>query len=142
MGSLRAAQVGLGFGVGIIVAGATTATATSLGNLAAQTLATSATVVAACDTAIGANWDSGSISPVWLGANPASNSTYNVTRLNLTGIATACNGQSYKITVASSSGTALQEITGTISGAPGITFTIPSTNSKSIGQIIILMYGS
>lgn len=139
---VRLAQIGLGFCGGLIVAGTTTAAASGLGHLGAQTLGTSATVVASCDASIGANWDKGSTSPVWSWATPGSgNSTYTVTRLNLTGIATACNGQSYRIVVADSSGTALQQMSGTISGAPNITFTIPNTDSKSIGQIIVLMYG-
>lgn len=138
---IHVAQLGFGLCAGLLLGGVATASAAQIGTLTARSLASSAVVVAACDTnGITATWETAA-SPEWLAAVVPANSTFNVTRLKLTGVANGCGGQSYGLVVADSSGTALQTLTGTIAGPPDITFTLPATNSKSIAQVIIMMYG-
>lgn len=140
MRPVHLAQLVVGVCAGLLLGGMVTASAAQLGNLTAQTLGTSATVIASCDTSIAASWDDGATSPVWVGngTTPA-NSTYNVTKLHLTGIAAGCSGQSYKAVVAGSTGAPIQSFSGTIS-ATSLTLTLTATTSKNIEQIIIVIY--
>lgn len=137
---IRVSQIGVGVCAGLLLGGVVTASAAQLGTLSAQNLATSATVIASCDSSIAASWDDGATSPVWVGNATPANSTYNVTKLNLTGIAGGCNGQSYKAVVAGSTGAAIQSFAGTITGT-SLTLTLTATTSKNIEQIIIVIYG-
>ena len=139
---VHVAQIGVGVCAGLLLGGMVTASAAQLGTLTAQSLGTSATVVAACDTdGIDASWDSSSpTSPVFLGNAAPASSTYTVSRLILTGIAGGCNTQNYKVAIAGTTGTALQTFTGTISGTT-LTLTVaPVLDSKNVGQIIVLIY--
>ncbi|MGV1037751.1 MAG: hypothetical protein ACOYD0_12110 [Candidatus Nanopelagicales bacterium] len=133
-------RIGAGLCVGLVLGGVATASAAKLGNLTAQTQATSATVVASCDSSIAASWDSGSTSPVWLGDSTPTNSTYSVTKLELTGIAGACNGLNYKAVLANSTGTAIQSFAGSVSGT-SLTLTLAATDSKNVEQIVLTIYG-
>lgn len=133
-------RIGAGLSVGLILGGVATASAAKLGNLTAQTRATSATVVASCDSSIAASWDSGASSPVWQGDLTPTNSTYNVSKLDLTGIAGACNGLNYKAVIANSTGTAIQSFAGSISGT-SLTLTLAATDSKNVEQIVLIIYG-
>ncbi len=133
-------RIGAGLCAGLILGGVVTASAAKLGNLTAKTQATSATVVASCDSSIAASWDSGSTSPVWVGDSIPANSTYNVTKLQLTGISGVCNGLNYKAVVASSTGAAIQSFAGSVSGT-SLTLTLPATDSKNVEQIVLTIYG-
>lgn len=135
-------QIGIGLCVGLLLGSIVTASAAHLGTLAARDLGASATVVAGCDPdGVSATWDLANTSPVWSPNATMANSTFNVTRLRLEGVAPACNGQGYSVTIANSSGVALRSLTGTVSGAPTVTFTFPATDSKLVAQIVVLMYG-
>jgi len=130
------------FGLGVIISGVTVGQAASLGSSTATPVGVTATVIASCDSdGIGVSWDDGATSPVFSGSPTVTSSTYNVATVKLTGVNTACNGQSYKYTLADASGVALVSGSGTATvSASTITWSFAANNAKTIDQIIIALY--
>ena len=110
----------LALAAGVTVTGAVAASAASLGGITSTSLGADDTVVASCDTdGIGAGYTT---------AYASGTTAYNTTAVNLTGVAAACNGLAYSVTVADSSGASLNTTTGTLavaSGASTITLSTP-----------------
>lgn len=134
------AMAGIGFVAGLAVASIGVGAAATLTPLTPRNLGTTAAVVAACDSSIGVSWDDGATSPVFAGNATVANSTFNVSTVKLTGVDAACNGQNFKVVAAASTGTQLQVASGTISGAPTVSITIPAQSSKTIEQIVVTIY--
>jgi hypothetical protein len=130
----------LAFGAGLLAVSVGLASAATLGVIDPKSLGTSSTVIAACDSSLGISWDDPS-SPTYAGSGTAANSTFNVTRMLLTGVDNTCNGQKYRLAIADSSGAALVSQSGTVAVTGGtVTFTFAATNSKNIEQVTITIY--
>lgn len=132
----------LAFGAGLIAASAGVAAAANLGTLNSDTTGTSVGVVAACDSSIGATWNVAGISPVYSGSGTVANSTFNVSRLKLTGVDAACDGKNYQLAIANAAGSALESASGTLAVTGGeATISFTATNGKTIEQIVLAIYG-
>ena len=130
----------LAFGAGLLAVSVGLASAATLGVIDPKSLGTSSTVIAACDSSLGISWDDAS-SPTYAGSGTAANSTFNVTKLLLTGVANTCDGQKYRLVIANGSGAALVSQSGTLNVSSGTaTLTFAATDSKNIEQVTITIY--
>ncbi len=127
---------------GVVATGAVAASAASLGTLNAESLGTSSTVVAACQDG-GGEIDIAWGEPTYAGnANPA-NSTYNVATVDFSNVEAACDGLSYKVTLADDTGASIGEVDDTVSLTAGeftATFA-PAVDSKAVEQVTLTIYG-
>ena len=118
--------------VALAVFGATFAFAASLGGVTTGTVGDSATVVASCDTD-GVNTSFSA--PAW----DAGIAHYGVTTLSVTGINTACNGDTIKVTLTDNTGASLGEATGAVAaGAASLTFS-PAVYTLSVVGIEVVI---
>lgn len=130
------------------VFGAGFASASSLGNVDANSLGTSATVVAACDpdgivVTYNVATPGATPNPSYSGGT-GTNSTWWLRAMQLTDVHAACNGKNYEIVLADSNGTSLATVgVGTLSltGANSQVLTYPATNSRDVDQFVITIYG-
>jgi hypothetical protein len=101
----------LALAAGLAVAGASLASAATLGGLTAHSLGASDTVVAACQT-------SGSIGVAFSNAYDATAKKFVVSSVNLSGIASACDGKTMTVALAKGA-TALDTQTVTVALTSG-----------------------
>ncbi len=143
MAVTRNRKIGIAVAGGALVAGVFAASAASLGTLTATSLGTTASVVAACDTdGIGVNWGTSTYSGAGT-ATSTSGSTYNITTLDLTGVAAGCVGKTVKVQLADSAGAVITNGAGTAVGAtPTITVTLSgAVDTKAVQQITVTIFG-
>lgn len=131
-------------GAGCVAAGVLAASAASLGELTVNDLGTTSNVVASCQTTglSLTGWAPG-YSGVAAVTTPTSNtgSSYWVETPILTGISSLCESQSFKFVLASSTGAALTEISGSIGAAASQNLTLDGkVDSKSIYQATLTIY--
>lgn len=140
----RSAKVLAAFGIGMLVSGVGVAFAASLGSVTASRVGGGNVAIAACAPSINLQWSNGSVSPVLSTAAVASQATFKVNNLFLSNLSSTCNGQPFKLVIASTLGTQLAATSGTVSGAPAlfnITLTSsPGIDSKQIGQVVLVIY--
>ena len=130
----------LAFGAGLLAVSIGLASAATLGVLDTRSLGTSSTVVAACDSTLGISWDDPG-SPSFQGSATVADSTFSVTRLILTNVDIACNGQRYGLVIADSSGAALVSQRGPVVVVGGTaTFTFAATNARNIDQVTLTIF--
>jgi hypothetical protein len=112
--------------------GAVSASAAGLGGLTGKSLGAETTVVAGCDT--------DGIAVGYTTSYSAAAKEYQVTAVQLTGVATpACNGQSVALTLSDSTGAVLGTGSGTVSGASQ-TFTLSTAASaKSVANLAVVI---
>lgn len=128
------------FGAGVLAVAVGIASAAGLGVLNVRTLGTGSSVVAACDDTIGLSWDA-SGSPTYSGNATAANSTFTVTKLQLTNVAAACNGSKYSLTIANNLGASLASQSGTLTVTSNTaTLTFAAVNSRTIEQVTVTIY--
>ena len=114
--------------------GALTASAASLGGLTSASLGADQTVVASCDT--------DGIALAYTSVYAPATNTYQTTAVTLSGVATTCDTQAYKLTL--SDGTvSLVESSGTVSlssGSQTITLT-PSVSADAVTKASLVITG-
>lgn len=144
-------KIGLVAAAFVIVATSLTigfAAAATLGNLTPRTLGTSSNVVIPCDPdgvtiSYAVATPGATPNPSYSGGT-GTNSTWWLRALRLTGVHSNCNGKSYNIVLANTSGTALATLgTGTLTVTAGnsqiLTFT--AVNTRVMTQFNITVYG-
>lgn len=139
----RSVRVLIALALGMLVSGVGVAMAASFGSSSAGRLGADNVAVAACAPSINLQWANGSTSPVLSTAPTATSATFRVSNIFLSNLTTTCNGQPYRLAVASTVGATLTPtISGTITGAPAImTVALPSAiDTKSIGQVVLVIY--
>ena len=118
----------------IAASGLVAASAATLGSLNTDDLGATQSVVAACQTSgLGIEW-----LPAPSYGGPGSNN-YMVTGLDITGVLAACNGQNFKVTVATSGNVSLAEDTGTVTtGTTSATFS--AVAAEDIEKVSVTFY--
>ena len=96
---------------GILAVGAVSASAATLGGITGGSLGVDSAVVASCDN--------DGIIVAYTVQYSAAATTYNVDDVELSDVATACNGLTYSITLSGVGGTSLGEQTGTVTVVAG-----------------------
>jgi hypothetical protein len=112
---------------GIVAVGAVSASAASLGGVTSDSVGVDSGVVASCDT--------DGISVDYTVAYAAASQRYNVASVVLTGVAAACNGKAFSVTLADDT-TPLGESTGTVSLGGGSTETIDVGSLSVDGELV------
>ncbi|MCU1353681.1 MAG: hypothetical protein JWM05_2890 [Acidimicrobiales bacterium] len=108
-----------------------TASAASLGGLTSTSVGSNDTVVAACDT--------DGVAIAYTTAYSASASQYQVTAVNLSGIAAGCLNQTASVTVKGAGGTSLASGTSTIAGTTdSITLSAAVSAQSMVGASIVI----
>lgn len=127
-------RIALAIGAGIVASGAVAASAATLGSLTPQSLGTSSAAVSGCqDGGLTVSWGA----PTYSAAEP----TYKVDEATLGGIAPTCNNKPYRMTIATSAGTSLTEVTGSTGAGGSVTPTFTPVDSASIGRVTVVIYG-
>lgn len=111
--------------------GAVTASAASLGTLTVKSLGASTDVVASCDT--------DGVTVAYTTAYGAAAKEYQVSSVNLSGVAAACAGQSVSVTVAN--GTTVLS-SGNVASLSGTSVNVPLTaavSAKSLDNVAIVI---
>ena len=110
----------LALGAGVVATGAVAASAASLGSITPAGLGTSTASVSGCQSgSLTVAWN---VAPTYSATGGAgSTPTYTTTGLQLGGIAAACQGKTYKVTVGGASGASLGEGSGTTTAASATT---------------------
>jgi hypothetical protein len=128
----RMKRVILAAAAGITAIGAVSASAASLGGITGGSLGVDSEVVAACDT--------DGIAVAYTVDYVAADTTYNVDDVEISGVAAACDGLSYSITLSGTGGTSLGEQTGTVSltgGEFSANFTTDEINGEAVTGIAV-----
>mgnify|MGYP003607327763 FL=1 len=121
----------------IAASGLVAASAASLGSLGVDDLGATQNVVAACQ--------SGGLAVEWVPApsyGGTGSNNYMVTGLDITGVLASCNGQNYKVTVATSGNVSLDEATGiglVTTGTTSVPIS-PAVAAEDIGKVSITFY--
>ncbi len=121
----------------IAVLGASAASAASLGVATTNSLGAGTSVTAACQpSGVSADIAIAFATPTY----SAASGKYDVSGVNLSGIAAACNGKAYQLTLADSTGTSLGSATGTVTGTTA-TVTVPGTiDASAVTSVALVIY--
>jgi hypothetical protein len=112
---------------------AVSASAAGLGGLTSRSLGAETTVVASCD--------SDGVTASYTTAYSVSAKEYQVTGVQLTGIAGTCTGQAVSLTLADSAGASLGGGTGTVTGtSQSFTFSTPAS-AKNAANLSVVISG-
>ena len=121
---------------GLVAVGAVSASAASLGGITSESVGVDNAVVATCD--------SDGIDVDYTVAYSSSISTYEVDDVDLSGVATACNGLSYRLTLSGAAGVSLAEDTGTVSlsgGAMTIDMSSDNVDGEAVTGVALSIVG-
>jgi hypothetical protein len=119
--------------LGLAAFGAIAASAAGLGGLTSQSVGSSDTVVASCDTnGVGINYTT---------SYNATSSKYVVTGVTLTGVDAACNGLTAAVTLKDSGGASLTSGTATVAGTSQVVSVSPSAAAESVVGASVIISG-
>jgi len=118
---------------GIAFFGSVVASAASLGGLTSTDLGASDSVVASCDT--------DGIAVAYTTAYDATDARYEVTNVNLSGVAAACAGQDIKVTLADSTDASIGTANALSSGATQSLTVAAAPGAEAVANISVVISG-